>query len=280
MLDEHVGGSADRESATARLSAFGSLEGTELAGLAQIAGPVRLLDPGDILWDAGKRLPALFILLDGWMISTVGAGIGRGVTVKVHLPGDVLGLPSLAFSEAAETTVALTPAKVRPLGFHSFGHLFEAYPRVAAMMFLVSQQERMLLMDRLVAAHIAGAKQRLATFFWQMLERVQRSYPGTADSFFLPIERDHVADLIGVGPSQLAAAVKELRRADIVGWTGGWLTVLDAEALRTEAGLPARQLASDAHWLPLADGPTPGVPHGSDRSGLMIRQDGSIPVSQ
>lgn len=244
----------DGEPATARLSAFGSLEGTELAGLAQLAGPIRKLDRGQLLWRAGKRLPALFVLLDGWMVSSVSASNGRDVAVKVHLPGDVLGLPSLAFSQAAETTAALTSVEVRPLGLHSFGHLFEAHPRVAAMMFLVSQQERMLLMDRLVAAHTAAPRQRLAAFLWRLLERVQRSYPGTGDSFLMPLQAGHVADLIGVSASQLTDAVKQLRLNDVAGWTKGRVTILDVEALRAEAGLPARQLASDAHWLPAADG--------------------------
>lgn len=242
----------DGEAATARLSAFGSLEGTELVALAQLAGEERVLDRQEVLWEEGKRLPALFVLLDGWMISSV-ASRDRALTIKVHLPGDLLGLPSLAYAKAVETAVALTPAKLRPLALHSFGQLFEAHPRVAAIMFLVSQQERMVLTDRLVAAHTAGVTQRLARFLYQLLERVRRSFPATGDSFFLPLERDHVAQLIGTGSAQLAKAIKELRTANIVGWTGRWLTVIDLDALRTEADLPARELAEGAHWLPIVE---------------------------
>ena len=242
----------DGEPAIARLSAFGSLEGTELVGLAQLAGEKRLLDRNEVLWEEGKRLPALYVLLDGWMISS-DAAHGRAVTIKVHLPGDVLGLPSLAYATAAETAIALTPARLRPLALHSFGQLFDAHPRIAAIMFLVSQQERMVLTDRLVAAHTAGVRQRLAQFLYQLLDRVRRSFPDTGDSFFLPLGRDHVADLIGVNAAQLAKAVKELRAANVVGWTGRLLTIIDLDALRAEAGLPTRELVRGAHWLPVID---------------------------
>lgn len=241
---------ANGEPATARLSAFGSLEGTELAGLAQLAGPPREFDRGDTVWQEDARLPSLFVLLEGWMVSRMSSGGRRDLTLKVHLPGDVLGLPSLAFATAAETTVAITPVKLCPLSMHSFGHLFETHPRVAAMMFLVSQQERVDLLDRLVAAQTASVVQRVAAFVCRLLDRVKRSYPDTADAFFLPMTRQHVADIVGTSLPQLTNALKELRAENILGWTNQLLTVVDIDALRAKAELPSRQLAANAHWLP------------------------------
>ena len=221
-------------------------------GLSQLAGEERLLDRTERLWEEGRKLPAIYVLLDGWMISQV-SGRDRVVTIKVHLPGDVLGLPSLAYATAAETAVALTAARLRPLALHSFGQLFEAHPRVAAIMFMVSQQERMVLTDRLVAEHTASVRQKLAQFLCRILERVRRSFPDTGNSFYLPLDRNHVADLVGAKSAQLAKAIKELRAANVVGWTSGLVTIVDLDALRTEANLPDRELDRGAHWLPIVD---------------------------
>lgn len=236
--------------ATARLSAFGSLEGTELADLSQLAGAERRLERGETLWREGERLPGLFILVDGWMASTTSVGANRQLTVKVHLPGDVLGLPSLAFEAAAETTIALTSVVLRPLALHSFGRLFEAQPRIAAMMFLVSQQERMNLTDRLVSTAVGNVKTRLAALIVQLCERVERSYPNTGDAFHLPLTRPNVADMIGVTVARLTDALKQLRTDDVLGWSRGLLTIIDRAALVETANLPSRQLAQDALWLP------------------------------
>ncbi|WP_260600081.1 Crp/Fnr family transcriptional regulator [Sphingomonas endolithica] len=239
---------ADR--ATARLSAFGSLHETELSGLSRLAGAERRLERKETVWREGERLPSLFILLDGWMASTTLACNKRQFMVKVHLPGDVIGLPSLAFKAAAETTIALTAVTLRPLPLHSLGRLFEAQPRIAAMMFLVSQQERMNLTDRLVSNASKSIEARLAALVIQLCERVERSYPDTGDGFHLPLTRHDLADMVGITVTRLTDALKQLRAAEVLGWSHGLLTIIDREALKAIANLPSRQLAQDALWFP------------------------------
>ncbi|RYF19556.1 MAG: Crp/Fnr family transcriptional regulator [Oxalobacteraceae bacterium] len=254
MQGANIDGAVIDNPATARLNVFGSLEETELAGLIKLAGPERTMTCGEILWEEGRLLPTLFVLVDGWMSSRRIVGSTREITTKLHLAGDVLGFPSLAFATATETSVALTHVKLRPLALHSLGHLFEAHPRVAAMMFLVSQQERVDLLDQLALAYTADPTQRLAAFVCRLLQRVKRSYPETTDSFFLPVTRRHVADIIGATLPQLAEALKQLRAEDIMGWTDRLLTIVDSEALVARAGLPTRRLARDVHWLPAITG--------------------------
>lgn len=238
------------EPATSRLGAFGALVGEEMDGLTHLAGEERTLDRGATLWVQGKRLPNLFILLDGWMASVVATGDGREMTAKIHLPGDLLGLPSIAFATATETITALTPTTLRPLALHSFGHLFEAHPRVAAMMFLVSQQERATLMDRLTSCQRGQPVHRVAAFFCQLLTRIRWSHPETTDSFFMPLGRQQVADLVGIGPSGLAAALDHLRGKNVMGWTRRTVTIADERALAALARLPERELVLDPHWFP------------------------------
>lgn len=251
-------GHAAGESATSRLDAFGSLEDTELAGLAKMAGAKKAIAKGERLWRQDGRLPSLYLLLDGWMVSTTVVGGGRDLTTKVHLPGDLLGLPSLAFSAATESVVAITAAQLRPLALHSFGHLFESHPRIAAMMFLVSQQERAALTDQLAISYTGTSLQRVATFYHRLLERMRRSQPETTDSFSLPLRRQHVADLVGISGAQLAGALKQLRSDEVLGWSGSVVTVFDSVALSKVAKAPTRQVVHDAHWFPTID-------EGSDR---------------
>lgn len=215
---------------------------------------MRAVDRGETLWRQGQRLPSLYILLDGWMASTIRGADGCDLTFKVHLPGDLLGLPSLAFSAATESVTAITGAQLRPIPLHSFGHLFEAYPRIAAMMFVVSQQERTLLMDRLAVSYTGIVVQRVAAFFHLLLERVRRSFPETTYAFSLPLDRQHVADLVGVKVAQLAAALKQLHADNVLGWTGRTVTIADEEALAVIAQMPRRELVQDAHWFPTIEG--------------------------
>ncbi|RYD21106.1 MAG: Crp/Fnr family transcriptional regulator, partial [Lysobacteraceae bacterium] len=203
--------------ATARLSAFGSLDRTELAGLTQLGGLEQVLGTGETLWKEGDRLPGLFVLLDGWMVSTMNTGASDPVTVKVHLPGDILGLPGLAFVRSPQQATTLTRVRLLPISLASFGRLFSSHPRVAAIMFLVSQQERLELMDKLAARATSDVTQRLAAFVNGLHSRVKHSFPDTGDAFHLPLSRRHVADLIGATLPQLTGALKTQRTDNVFG---------------------------------------------------------------
>lgn len=241
---------AEGATATARLSAFGSLDPTELAGLTQFGGSEQILGLGETLWKEGDRLPGLFVLLDGWMVSTMSTSASDSVTVKIHLPGDILGLPGLAFVRSPQHATALTRVRLLPISLASFGRLFSSHPRVAAIMFLVSQQERLELMDKLAARATSDVTQRLAAFVNGLHARVKHSFSDTGDAFPLPLRRRHVADLIGATLPQLTGALKTMRAENVFGWSDRLLTIIDPVALDARAGLPSRRLAQDSFWLP------------------------------
>lgn len=248
------GGQDDAEAAVSRLSAFGALDPGELAGLSEIAGPERVLSRGDILWREGDRLPGLFLLTDGW-IASVREFENARLMIKAHMPGDLLGLPSLAFTRAGESAIALSEAIVRPLRLHSFGALFEAHPRVAAMTYMVSQQERMDLTDRMVRLQKGQPIARIAAMFAMLSERVSRAFPDGCEVQRLPLSNADLADLAGVSSAGLAAGLRTLREANILAWSRQRLTIFDAQALIALADLPHRKLAEDPHWMPSAGSP-------------------------
>lgn len=243
----------DAGGATARLNAFGALEASELADLRAAAGPERVLGAEDTLWREGDRLPGLSLLVEGWAASTMSFGDGRRQMLKIHLAGDVLGMPSLAMTAAAETLVALSPVRVRSLPLYSLGHLFESHPRLAAMLFLVSQEERVHLMDRLASVGRTGATQRLAAVIVHLRDRVERSFPDTGDSFRLPITLEDLADLVGLDTGRTRQALDALREENLAGWSGDRMTILDLDALRRLSDLPARQVVDDPAWLPAGE---------------------------
>lgn len=251
MIDELPDRASD-EPAVARLHAFGALGDSELAGLSEIAGPERALRRHDELWREGNRLPGLFLLVNGWMASIRDGGDGTRRLFKVHLAGDVLGLPSLAFEAAGETMSALTAATVRPLRLHSFGALFEAYPRLAAMTFMISQQERMELIDRLIDARRDDVTARIATTMILLSRRLEQLDPGSGGAYRLPLTNCDLADLVGISPSRLRSGIRVLRSANLLGWSGDRLTITDAEGLLRLADLPNRTIVEDSHWMPSA----------------------------
>ena len=91
----------------------------------------------------------LFLLVDGWVASSITVASGRQQTVKIHLPRDILGTPSLCVTRTAECLTAITPITVRPVSRGDLMGVLARFPRVAAAHFLGAQRERVTLMEAL-----------------------------------------------------------------------------------------------------------------------------------
>lgn len=239
-------------SPTARLTAFGSLSDQEMALLKDLAGPTCRFSRGDAIITEGAATSRCYLLLDGWTASTITLPSGARQMLKVHMPGDLLGTPSLAYGYSAETVTAFSDVTVAALALAPFGRMFEEAPRLAAMLFLISQEERVLLMDRIAAMGRSTAKERLATVFLQLRARVIRSDPDGGDSFRVPLTQIDLADLAGITSVHVSRVLQQLRDDGLVDWTRGVVTIIDLRRLAELSGLPLRVAQVERSWLPAA----------------------------
>jgi CRP/FNR family transcriptional regulator, anaerobic regulatory protein len=235
---------------TVRLEAFASLQDHERGMLEAVAGPAIRLARGKTLRPEGERDPQLYLLASGWAASTIRSPAGSRQLLKIHMPGDMMGLPSLAYHEAVDTIVALTPIVVHSFPSAAIGAMFASHPRIAALLFLISQEERTMLADRVAAMGRAGAVQRVAALILQLHARVMRHDPATGDSFHVPIRQAELADLAGITTVHVNRVLQELRARELVHWSRQTITILDQPGLRALAGLPERTMVSEPDWLP------------------------------
>ena len=123
-------------------------------------------------------------------------------------------------------------------------------PRIAALLFLISQEERVRLMDRLASIGRTDAISRLAELILQLHARVVCSDPDSGDTFHAPLTQSELADLTGLSKVHVNRTLQQLRKDKIVRWTSRSVTILDGAKLRELAELTPRQLAGDLSWLP------------------------------
>lgn len=216
----------------ARLAAFGPLEPAEIEHLASLGGEVRMIARGQVILSDNQRAGQLELLLDGWAASTVQLANGSRQIVTINLPGDLLGLPGLGVRRPIDALVALTPAVVCAIRGESIWEMFKGWPGLAARLFLVTQEERAMAMERLALVGKAPAIARLAATFLRLGERLERLDCGTSDSYDLPITQKDLADLVGVTPVHLNGVLSELKRGALVTLEQRHLRILDEPALR------------------------------------------------
>jgi CRP-like cAMP-binding protein len=122
-------------------------------------------------------------------------------------------------------------------------------PRLALSMFLVSQQERVLLMERLASLGQTKAVQRLAAFLLHIHDRLQQMNPTLEQSFELPLTQADLAEIVGLTFVHVNRSLRELDRSGLIQRTGKRVALLDLEGLHQLAGLPNHQFVRDPDWL-------------------------------
>jgi CRP/FNR family transcriptional regulator len=243
----------DRIQATpvARLTAFGDLDEADYNVLTKMGGGIRKFATHELLQREGSDFHRIWLLLTGFTASSVNRANGRRRLLRIHMSGDLVGLPSLALITAASSIVALSPVVAIPIKLSVLTEVFESYPRLAAIMFLVSQEERVALMDRLASVGGLSIVERVANLLLHVHARILCSDPQAGNDFYLPLTQGDVADLVGCTPVHANRAIQQLRSTGLVSWNRQDVELLDRPALVKLAGYIPRIVDREPSWLPI-----------------------------
>lgn len=237
-----------------RLTAFGDLSPSEQAALQGLAEPYLPYGRNEVIRSEGQSPPCLYHLLEGWAISSIALEDGARQYLKIHLAGDIMGAPSLPYVQAVETLTTLTHARVARISLTAMGKLFDDFPRLAAFLFLATQEERVILMDRLATVGRSDALRRIAGLFVHLHDRQVLLGHDPTTPIEMPLTQDQIADLLGLTPIHVN---RTLRRMDMEGYVvrrRGQVELRRFDDLRAMVGLPTRVIRRDLPWLPPSRG--------------------------
>jgi CRP/FNR family transcriptional regulator, anaerobic regulatory protein len=234
-----------------RFSALADLTDRERAALRGLAEPPAYYPRGSVIRAEGQQ-PHLYLLHTGWAASSATFADGKRQFFKVHLPGDVMGAPSLPLQSAAETLTVLTDATVSRMSLGALGHLFADHPRVGALFFLAANEERVILMDRLIAIGRRAAVPRLAALLLHLDERLSLIDGDRPNILELPLTQEQIGDLIGLTPVHVNRVFRRLEAQGVIERQGRTVVIPSHEALSQVAAIPRRSVARNPAWLPAA----------------------------
>lgn len=232
-----------------RLNHFVRLEPTEVKAFTELRTERRRFDRHDFIRRHGEPARDVYFLVEGWAACCVHSAGGDEQIVKVHLPGDLLGTPSMTLGCAAETLFALNRVVLDVVSGERFAEMFVKFPRLAAAMFLSAQQERIWLMDRLMSVGRTSSVQRLAGFLLSIYDRLRMIDPSHAPRFELPLSQREIANVLGITPVHANRTVGGLDDTGLVERDGRWVTLLDVKALREFSSIPERRFEGAPAWM-------------------------------
>jgi len=137
---------------------------------------------------------------------------GRRQIVKVHLPGDMLGFPSLSLVHAGETLEALTDAVICPIPNAVIGKLLMDNPRLATGLFLSTQKERVALMQKLSWLGATSALERMVAFLLDLYDRAKSSGLAKENRFEVPLTQQQLGELLGLTVKRRSKGTPDRRR--------------------------------------------------------------------
>jgi CRP/FNR family transcriptional regulator, anaerobic regulatory protein len=196
----------------------------------------------------GEPVAGVFFLLEGWVGSSVMLRDGRRQMAKIHLPGDMLGFPSLALAVAGETLEAITDVTLCPISTGALGRMFQESVRLTAGIFLSTQRERVALMQELSWIGSTSAFGRLAAFLVDLHDRLSAAGMVEEGAFPFPLTQQHIGELLGLTSVHVN---RMLRRLDATGYIERGkkqLRVIDLDGLRSLAPNLAPRLAGREGW--------------------------------
>ena len=250
MTDDPAGDHARPPSAAiARFCDFIDLAPAESSLIGDLIDANRKIGRGAMIRGAGAPVAHVFLLKEGWVTSSINLPNGAKQIVRVHLPGDILGTPSMASPRAAETLVAVTPAIVAPISLIAIRRLFTGAPRLGMALFLEAQQERILLMDRVTSLGRTSAAQALGAFLLYVHDRLDPIGEAHDRSFMLPLTMEQIADVLGITPTHVHRTFRELKARDLVLRSGSEMAIVDLDRMRQFAAIPTRDWVRNPVWL-------------------------------
>lgn len=232
-----------------RFAEFAVLTPDDRDKIRQLAHKPVALPIGAVIREQCIEPTCIYLLIEGWASASINLKNGTQQIAKVHLPGDLMGMPSASLQETADTLTALTPVVIGQIPLERFAHLFSASPRFAMAMFLSSQRERIALMDMLTQIGRASSFQRMAWLLLDLHERLSLSGLCEPTWFNLMLLQEQIADILGITTVHANRTFRRLQRDGFIRSDRKRIEILDRRALARVANWERRAMASPPKWL-------------------------------
>lgn len=233
-----------------RLSHHIVLSESERVALSRLENEQRHVRRGATVIAEGQPARDMFIVHKGWLQSSVLLGNGGRQIMRINLPGDILGLSSLAFRESPETVAALTDVTLCPFDRERLSALFQDHPRLTALLFGLIIAERAALADRVASIGRTSARARVASLLCEIFARL-RLVDTEQEVVHVPMTQEEIGDATGLTAVHVNRMIRGLVDDGIIERNGNSLRLLDERRLANEANYVNRSKI-DTGWLPPA----------------------------
>lgn len=155
-----------------------------------------------------------------------------------------------------EDIEALSDGIVAPFPKRMLAGLF-AMPRLAGIMYMFAQAERITAGDRLASLGHDSAKARIAFLLVDIVNRLRSVDRSVSRTFYLHLSREQIAHVTGITPVHASRMWSVLIGEGLIQCKGRTVTIVDEEQLVSIGHYTERDGDFDHYWLRAFDDETP-----------------------
>jgi CRP-like cAMP-binding protein len=232
------------------LSHYVALTEREHAALDALEQQERLFKRGTMVCREHDPCRDLFVVRKGWLYSCMLLDNGNRQIMRLHFPGDILGVSSIAFGKAGDSIVAVTDASLCPFDKARLAQIFADHPRLAALIFTLTIAERAALADRLASIGRTSARARVGSVLCEIFSRLRILQGEDANGFHIPLTQEDIGDATGLTAVHVNRMMRGLADDGLIERSGGLVRILQETRLAEEANFVDRFAKIDVSWLP------------------------------
>ncbi|GEM73502.1 Crp/Fnr family transcriptional regulator [Sphingomonas aquatilis] len=235
-----------------RLGELIELSASERRALDGLETRERTVRRGAVLLREHDRATELFVIRHGSLMSYIILPDGSRQILRFLFPGDLIATPALVYRSAPETLMALTESTVAIIDRAQIAALIVDHPRIAGLLLVRDQIERVALTDRMANLGRGSAKARICALLIGLRNCHRRLDASVQDSFSPCLTQEQIGDATGLTAVHVNRMLRQLEDEGLLARNGGRITFLNEHALARTAHHIDRTQHIDLGWLPPA----------------------------
>ena len=186
--------------------------------------------PGEVIQRAHEPVKTISILVEGYIIRTIGAGEERSI-VGIQLPGDMFDLPAMGLGFLDHDAVALGRVSIARAPQPRMRDMALANNELGRALWVASQLDGTIQRQWAVKLGRLKASRRVARLLSELWCRLEMVGLANDQGYRIPMTQQDLADMCGTTAIHMNRALGELRRAGLAEFRRGEVTAPDREAL-------------------------------------------------
>ncbi|MGJ3232144.1 MAG: Crp/Fnr family transcriptional regulator [Oceanicaulis sp.] len=219
-----------------RLERAAELSAEDRDALAGLRLRRRRFERGAVVRRCDEANRHLFCVEDGWAVRCRILHDGQRQILAILMPGDVCDLQAIVGAEHDHHIIALTDLQVAECPAAQFEALIASHEALAKAFLLGKVQDDSMMREHVVRLGRRKARERVVHLLVEMCERQRLGGAPTPWRLAYPLNRETLADALGLSPVHVSRSLAALSRAGVVSIQQGCITLSDPAAAAALCG--------------------------------------------